>query len=107
MPPLPGELAEAVDELLEELKDLHRLEDAAVRELLWRVLERVGRLEHFCLEEAGMSGRTVEEARDSEEREWLLEQERRFVGYCPRELGAIAHAAIEFAVASRIQYGPD
>jgi len=50
---------------------------------------------------------TVEDARDSEEREWLLEQERRFVGYCPRELGAIAHAAIEFAVASRIQYGPD
>ncbi|HEU4728942.1 MAG TPA: hypothetical protein VFT22_13655, partial [Kofleriaceae bacterium] len=62
LPPLPGELVEAVDELFEELDDLHRLEDAAVRELLWRVLERVGRLEHFCLEEGGMFGRTVEDA---------------------------------------------
>jgi len=106
LPPLPGELADAVDELFEGLDDLHRLEDAAVRELLWRVLERVGRLEHFCLEEAGMSGRTVEEARDSEEREWLLEQERNFVGYCSRELDAIAQAAIDFAVALWIQCSP-
>jgi hypothetical protein len=107
LPPLPGELVEAVDELFEELEDLHRLEDVAVRELLWRVLERVGRLQHFCLEEAGMFGPTVEDARDSEEREWLLEQERNFVGYCPRELGAIAHAAIEFTVALWIQCSPD
>ena len=107
LPPLPGELAEAVDELFEELDDLHRSEDAAVRERLWRVLERVGRLESFCLEEASMFGRTVEDARDSEEREWLLEQERNFVGYCPRELDAIAQAAIEFTVALWIQCSPD
>ena len=44
LPPLPGELVDAVDGLFEELEDLHWLEDAAVRELLCRVLERVGRL---------------------------------------------------------------
>ena len=82
-------------------------EDAAVRELLWRVLERVGRLEHFCLEKARMVGRTVEDARDSEERDWLVEQERNFVGYCPRELDSIARSAIEFAVALWIQCSPD
>jgi hypothetical protein len=107
LPPLPGELVEAVDELFEELEDLHRLEDAVVRELLWRVLERVCRLEHFCLGEAGMFGWTVEDARDSEEREWLLGQERNFVGYCRRELDSIARAAIEFTVALWIQCSPD
>jgi hypothetical protein len=50
LPPLPGDLVEAVDEVFEELDDLRQLEDAAARELLWRVLERVGRLEHLCLE---------------------------------------------------------
>jgi len=99
LPPLPGELVDAVDELFDELDDLRRLEDAAVRELLWHVLERVGRLEGFCLEEASVFGRTMENARDSEEREWLSEQERNFVCYCPGELEAIAQAAIEFTVA--------
>ena len=107
LPPLPGELVEAVDELFEELDDLRRLEDAAVRELLWRVLERVGRLDGFCLEEASVFGRTVEDARDSEAREWLSEQERNFVGYCPGELDAIARAAIEFTVALWIGCSPD
>ena len=107
LPPLPDDLADAVEELFGGLDDLHRLEDAAVRELLWRVLERVGRLEHFCLEEASMSGRTVEDARDPQEREWLLEQERKFVGCCSQELDAIAQAAIEFAVALWIQCSPD
>ena len=54
-----------------------------------------------------MFGRTVEDARDSEEREWLLGQERNFVGYCRRELDAIAHAAIEFTVALWIQCSRD
>lgn len=107
LPPLPDDLAGAVGELFGGLDDLHRLEDAAVRELLWRVLERVGRLEHFCLEEASMSGRTVEDARDPQEREWLLEQERKFVGCCSQELDAIAQAAIEFAVALWIQCSHD
>ena len=107
LPPLFGELVAAVDDLLEELDDVHQLQDAAVRELLWRVLERVGQLEHFCLEEAGMFGRTVEDARDSKERKWLLEQERNFVVYCPREREAIAQAAIEFTVALWIQCSPD
>ncbi len=43
-----------------------------MRELLWRTVERIGRLEHFCIEEAGTFGRSVEEARDADEREWLL-----------------------------------
>ena len=71
------------------------------------MLERVGRLAQFCLEEAGLFGRTVEEARDSDEREWLLEQERNFVGYCPRELDAIVHAATEFTAALWIECSPD
>ncbi len=107
LPPLPGELVEAVDELFDELHDLRHLEDAAVRDQLWCVLESVGRLDHVCLEEASMFGRTVEDARDAEEREWLSERERNFVRYCPQELDRIARAAVQFTVALWIQCSRD
>jgi hypothetical protein len=90
-----------------QLDDLRRLGEAAVRERLWRVLESIGRLEHFCLEEASIFSQTVDDARDTKEREWLMDQERNFVAYCPRELDAIAQAAIEFTVALWIQCSPD
>lgn len=46
-----------------------------------------------------MGGWTVEDARDAEQRERLLEEERSFVAYCPRALDELAHAAIKFSVA--------
>lgn len=107
LPPLPAELSARVTAFLEELADLHALEHAAVRELLWRVLERIGRLEAFSLEQAGLLARGPEDARDDQEREELLEQERAFVAACPRKLETIAQAALAFTLALWLQCRPD
>jgi len=101
-PPLPADLAAAIDELLSEFDDEASLEAAAVRELLWTVLERVGRLDEYRISET-MGGWTVEDARDEEHRRQLIEEERRFVSHCARELDEIAAAAIKFALALWIQ----
>jgi hypothetical protein len=101
-PPLAADLAAAIDELLSEFDDEASLEDAAVRELLWTVLERVGRLDEYRISET-MGGWTVEDARDEEHRRQLIEEEPRFVSYCARELDEVAAAAIKFALALWIQ----
>ena len=54
-----------------------------------------------------MGGWTVEDARDAEQRERLLEEERSFVAYCPRALDELAQAAIKFSVALWIQCSAD
>jgi hypothetical protein len=50
-----------------------------------------------------MGGWTVEDARDEEHRRQLIEEERRFVSHCARELDEIAAAALKFVLALWIQ----
>lgn len=106
LPPLPQDLEARLDELFAQFGDRRPLEDAAVRELLWGVLERVGGLDEYRLNET-TDGWAVEDARDEQHRRQLICEQRGFVVDCARGLDAIAGSAVEFTLALWTQCDPE